>query len=397
MRRCLAGLITGAALGAAIWLASPIVTGQHEPWDGSCVYFAASLFAAGLLSGFVAGKWVWSVPFALYFGQMAVMFLRPQPGATETAPFWAAATLLAAYTLWVVAGAALAFALPIVLDRVRRRRGQFSVRTLLLATSVIALALGLAFYLPVRLSWRFGKANQRLTSVQPVAVRPMPETPVPEGWVRCRFGPLQFDVPPELAKEVRASSGRSPAICLYEDTDTSLRRVGISLPTDLMDDLSSRLARDNLSRADVAVPARGSGLSLIRLRLACYQASWDDFRWTMTEDEFRWHTWRVRMSRYLRSFGSDGWVETIFRDDLEGLVHLRPNPSRDPRYVGSQASFQWQASGGNVGGHISFTELTAKPDPGWVRAVCQSLKYSGEPFPECATEDQVLALFKVAE
>ena len=395
MRRSLVGLTTGAALSAAIWLVSPTLTGQYEPWDASSAYFAVSLLAAGLLSGAIAGKWFWSAPFGVYLGQMAVMVLRPQPGATGSAPLWAGAILLAVHTLWAMAGAALAFGVPAVLDRVRRRRAQFSVRTLLLATAAIALVLGLALHLPVRFSWRFGQDHERLADVKALPIRPMPETPSPEGWVHCRFGPLQFHLPPELVKEMRATTkGAAPELCFYEDTDTALRRVLISLPTDVTAEFSSRLARDGFSQADSAVPPEGRGLSMIRLRLACCQASWDDFRWTMSPHDLRWHMWCVTMSRYLRSFGNDGRVETLFRHDLEGLVHFRDVHSWQGRLVG-EASFRWQAKDGKAGADIHFTEHAAATDPAWMRAVCRSLKFSGEPFPECTSEDQVLALFEV--
>ncbi len=45
-----------AALGAAIWLASPSLMGHPEPWDGNFVLYIALLFATGVVSALITPR-----------------------------------------------------------------------------------------------------------------------------------------------------------------------------------------------------------------------------------------------------------------------------------------------------------------------------------------------------
>lgn len=45
------GLSVAAGLGAAIWVASPLVTGSPEPWDAESPYYIVSLCLAGAAFG----------------------------------------------------------------------------------------------------------------------------------------------------------------------------------------------------------------------------------------------------------------------------------------------------------------------------------------------------------
>jgi hypothetical protein len=64
----------GFLLGALIWWASPLVTGEHEPWDAPIGYYALSLVVAGFLAALISPRHFWLAPLGVYFGQFVYAF-----------------------------------------------------------------------------------------------------------------------------------------------------------------------------------------------------------------------------------------------------------------------------------------------------------------------------------
>jgi hypothetical protein len=64
-----------AALGAAIWGLSPLVTTAAEPWDAESPYYFVSLFVAGVLVGFLWPRQTWLAFIGIVVGQLVYMFL----------------------------------------------------------------------------------------------------------------------------------------------------------------------------------------------------------------------------------------------------------------------------------------------------------------------------------
>ena len=96
----------GFILGVSIWLASPMIAGTREPWDGRGVYFYVALLASGLVLALTSRRWFGLGLVGLYLGQLLVMFVRPQDGH-EMAPWWAGTVALALYGLMAVGTAVL--------------------------------------------------------------------------------------------------------------------------------------------------------------------------------------------------------------------------------------------------------------------------------------------------
>lgn len=254
-----------------------------------------------------------------------------------------------------------------------RRWFRFSLRSMLLAVAVVALVLGLVLHYRVHLIWRVGAWYGGFTDVEAIPVGPMPATPTPEDWKHCRFGSIEFDLPPQLTENLTAPENGATALVLYDDS----RKVMIHLPRDQADLLAWQ-------EETLGLPPQGQGLSLPRLRVACWEASFDDFRWSMSRQEVHWHLWRVTMSPMMQ-LSSGGTAETLFRDDLEGVARFTDNAS----------FFDWQAENTTIGGSFLFEDSRDETDPNWMRSVCQSLRFSGECYPERMTREEVLALFEV--
>jgi hypothetical protein len=118
MKAPLCVVTLGFLLGASIWLASPMITGTHEPWDSRSVYFYVAMLVSGLVLGAASRRWFWLGLIGLYLGQLLVLFVRPQAGH-EIAPWWAGTVGLAIYCL-IALGAAIATA---SVSRLLVRRG----------------------------------------------------------------------------------------------------------------------------------------------------------------------------------------------------------------------------------------------------------------------------------
>ena len=66
-------LLLGLALGVAIWLLSPFITGHREPWDAEGGYYASALLVAGMLGGLVVPQHWASSAIGILAGQAVVL------------------------------------------------------------------------------------------------------------------------------------------------------------------------------------------------------------------------------------------------------------------------------------------------------------------------------------
>ena len=99
----LANLVLAALMGAAIWAASPSLTGRTEPWDSESLYYVASLAIAGVLLGLSRPRRVWIHPVGIVLGQLLYELLFLPIG-----PFLGVGVLfLVAYSLLSLVGALL--------------------------------------------------------------------------------------------------------------------------------------------------------------------------------------------------------------------------------------------------------------------------------------------------
>jgi hypothetical protein len=99
-------VLFGLALGAGLWLVSPLITGKFELWDSGPASMIIVMAVAGLFLAGAAGR---QFPLALagfYAGQFLAMWLQPHHGA-DRAPLWMGALLLLLFTLVAAVSAAV--------------------------------------------------------------------------------------------------------------------------------------------------------------------------------------------------------------------------------------------------------------------------------------------------
>lgn len=259
--------------------------------------------------------------------------------------------------------------------RSRMRWFQFSLRTMLLAVAVFALLLGLLVRFGPHVWWRFGPASTASSKVQPVPTGPMPAAETPDDWVRCRLGSLELELPPDLAKGFRTTGNDSGCAGFKGDR----RAMLISLPE------SSEEMVQFLKGPAAAFPELRE-LSPARLRLAMHEASWDDFRWTMSRQELASHTFLVELAVSARPKGTQK-VETLFRDDMEGLLMV----------AREHADFKWYSTDRLAFGSIVFLLGSRDIDLSWVRPVCHSLRFTGEIYSDSVTDEELAKLFEIVK
>ena len=92
--------------GILIWVLSPTITGQQEPWDSESSYYFVSLFIAGAFCGALHPIKIWRWAVAIYFGQLLAAMIVAMGPLILLGVFF-----LAGYTLVALAGAASAAAL----------------------------------------------------------------------------------------------------------------------------------------------------------------------------------------------------------------------------------------------------------------------------------------------
>lgn len=240
-------------------------------------------------------------------------------------------------------------------ERFRGRWFQLGLRqALIIATALLACLLEISFHFRTHLYLRYAIMSGSLPEAKPIAARPMPDTSEPKGWVSCRFGSLQFRLPPHMAAS-EETHNNSTSIRIFHEGP---RSVIVKLPGGIAD-------TEEFLRSDLKMPHQGKGLSRPRLRLAWCQASSSDFRWSMSRNEVLWHAWCMTMNSLCR-LQPDGWAETMFGEDLDGLLVIRQNRQL--------AIFDWQSNKQAVGEYIRFKDTSAEPDLEWVRCVCRSIQ-----------------------
>jgi hypothetical protein len=240
----------------------------------------------------------------------------------------------------------------------RRHRSRFRVAAVAIAAlvAVLGIAVFAAIHYRFHLLWLYEAHRLELQDVQAVPDSPMPDSPTPDDWVRCRVGCIEFSLPPELAGN-RTEPRDGAKLIVFQHGASA---VFVAPPKDIGD------FPGFLKTASELCP-QSQRFTIPRLRRACYQVRADEFRWSMTPQEVRWHTFCVTMNKLIK-YMPGGHTESLFRQDLDCIIH----------FGDERAVFEWQTTDGRWHGYMHFKDNGTKIDPAWIRAVCQSLKITND-------------------
>ena len=112
-------LIISAFASASIWLLTPVLTSQREPWDADGSFYIVALLIAGAVAGVIAPRPLWAHYAGSFAGQLGyeLVFLRIGSLVLIGAVF-----LLVYCAVYSLAAALAAF----IRGRLAKRFGQFS-------------------------------------------------------------------------------------------------------------------------------------------------------------------------------------------------------------------------------------------------------------------------------
>jgi hypothetical protein len=79
--RAVPTFMVAAVTSALVWMASPWLTGQREPWDADFPFYLVALLVVGAVSGAFAPKPLWAHYLGSFIGQLGyeVIFLKIGP------------------------------------------------------------------------------------------------------------------------------------------------------------------------------------------------------------------------------------------------------------------------------------------------------------------------------
>jgi hypothetical protein len=109
--------LLGLGLGAAIWILSPVMTGQREPWDVEGGYYPGALLTAGFLGGiFAPGHWG-GVVAGVFTGQLLVLLAGVLADPASGGLWPLGASFLGLYSVLVLLGTSVGSGVRRVLGR----------------------------------------------------------------------------------------------------------------------------------------------------------------------------------------------------------------------------------------------------------------------------------------
>lgn len=212
-------------------------------------------------------------------------------------------------------------------------------------------------WFPEHIAWKIKERQLRLTNVRAIPNQPMPVAAIPTDWASVRVGPIKMSMPAELAKS-RRTPDKGGVVLFQNET------VSVMVVANQSDQLLEML--DAASRLD---PQKRT-FTLPKLLAEFYRAGADDFHWSMTPAEVRWHAFRLSTGFVARLAATDH-TESLSHPDWDGFAS----------FTSKFASLNWQSADRKAGGYIHFIGMKAPPDPDWVRAICQSIRLADVPMP----------------
>lgn len=236
----------------------------------------------------------------------------------------------------------------------RPRRSQSRTLRVIALLIPLGMAALLAWHYRIHLVWRYQERRLGLHEVDAIPDRQMPECTIPEGWMACHVGCIEFSLPPELASN-RAAPANGASMVTF---NYGSRAVAVAINTDAADFSELLKAASQLSPEHEA-------FTIPRLRRACNQVSTDDFCWSMTADEVRWHAFCLTTSK-LANATREGHTESFSRHGVDGITH----------FTNTRAVLVWQSTDLLCSGYIHFIDREEPFDATWIRAACQSLSTS---------------------
>ena len=226
-------------------------------------------------------------------------------------------------------------------------------RVIVVTVIVLGIVVLTGYHYRYHLLWQYASIRPGFADVKSIPSGPMPAIPIPGDWLACEVGCIRFSLPPELAENSTVHKPDGSLATFQDDTRT------VIVQTYDAEEFSGLFSCLVMSASTLS--PQPQTFTFPRLRQACYQTSADDFRWSMTPGEARWHSFCIATTKSIR-IHSDGHTESLFGDDFDGFAHFH----------GSAVVFHWQCNRRGSGGYMHIIDRGDREDTNWIRAICCS-------------------------
>ena len=225
------------------------------------------------------------------------------------------------------------------------RLPNFSMRALLVAVTVMAIAMALSVRFGPHVLW---KTIYRKNSSGTISIptQPLVDEDPNEELVGCRLGPIFFEIPRSFTDEVEFQAGKLH----FRNGE---EQVILALP-------------GHANMPNLAEFPEKAKLTQPQLFREVWDAQSSDFSFSMSVRELRWHQWMLR----LRSPGPNTFVssaEFSWGTDLDGILGIGDHG----------ATFQWSSTDSKWDGTVYFPRPTEE-NLDWIRHLCATLSIDGD-------------------
>ncbi len=236
------------------------------------------------------------------------------------------------------------------------------LRIILTLVVMITVVGGLLGYYWPHLLWKYSKKqlDPLLKRCERVSHSPMPKIDVPNDWVEHSLGDMWFRLPPDASFFKNTSTAES------YDAEFHSENIRFLVTQSSLD------IQEVLHAASRTHPEHKTFSTLSQLRLESCGVVADDFRWSMSHREVRWHIFIVSL-RPLIVLPNTERIESFSERNWEGLLFVlkASEYASVPYYM----NFEWECTSCPTRGAIYFYPAKEEEvDIDVVRAVIQSLK-----------------------
>jgi hypothetical protein len=226
------------------------------------------------------------------------------------------------------------------------------VSTLLIAFVVVAALLGLSIRFGPHVMWKTVHSDIS-SGVAPMPSKPLVDVLPTDDLVMCKAGPVSFELPESMGKNVAVHRGIGGVFLQFHDDDRSL---SLELPQ----------RDDGLLQFQIEDFPDKSKLTFPRLYKEIADAQSSDFSFGMSHRELRWHKWLLKNRSQISI--EIGLIEFLWRPDLEGNLLS----------FSSVHTFQWATTDRQWEGTMYF-KCSSRDDVDWIRHVCAKFDIEGDP------------------
>lgn len=220
-----------------------------------------------------------------------------------------------------------------------------------LVTMCFGIAVPLAWHYRFHLLWLVQERQFKSKQLVPVRCVQLPEVAVPDEWVKCRVGCMEFNLPSVFATNIVYRHNTK------EDVQFRFGEKVVAIVEPMKTD-------DPLLSISSKIFDTPDNLTFPHLEVLCYKMDYNRFIWSMTSSQVRQYMYLIALRRILyRSNEANCWMEYSLGGDIDMTVFFEK----------CHVTLRWECQRVGMDGYAHFFDLEDTIDWDWVRAICRSM------------------------